>query len=99
MTPAAVAEVARLAGQDVAEAPDGGYVIRDIAGEGPPRVGVVERRGDALWLLLPDGTALRLTGPLAHPRIAGPGHKVWVIGEVAGGELRARRLGVLRTSR
>jgi hypothetical protein len=95
MTPAAMAEVARLAGQEVAEAPDGGYTIRDIAGEGAPRVGVVERRGEALWLIT-GGAALPLSGPLAHPRIAGPGYKVWVIGEIAAdGTLRARRLGVL----
>ena len=86
---AIAAEIARLVGQDVAVTGDG-YVIRDIAGEGPPRLGVVERRGAELWL---DG--LRLDGPLAHPRIAGPGYKVWVLGEEKDGVLRARRLGVL----
>ena len=96
MTPAAVAEVARLVGQDVAEAPDGGYVIRDVAGEGPPRVGVIERRGEELWLC--GERLVRLSGPLAHPRIAGPGYKVWVLGDVlSDGSLRARRMGVLAT--
>jgi hypothetical protein len=94
--PAAVAaEVARLVGQDVDVAPDGqSYTIRDIAGEGPPLVGIVERRGDELWLV-GDGT-VRLVGKLAHPRIAGPGYKVWVIGEVKEDGMHVRRLGVLR---
>ncbi len=87
------AEVARLVGQDVIESRDG-YVIRDVAGEGAPLVGVVERRGAELWLVGP--VTVRLSGPLAHPRIAGPGYKVWVLGDADGaGGLRARRLGVL----
>jgi hypothetical protein len=88
------AEVARLIGQDV-EVRSDGYTIRDIAGEGAPLVGVVERRGDSLWLIGPPAGALRLTGPLAHPRIAGPGYKVWVIGERDGDAVRARRIGIL----
>jgi len=97
--PEIAAEVARLVGQDVAVAPDGeSYAIRDVAGEGAPLVGVVERRGDALWLIGP--TRVRLTGPLAHPRIAGPGYKVWVLGVVeASGAYRVRRLGVLAAPR
>lgn len=92
------AEVARLVGQDVAVAPDGAsYAIRDIAGEGAPIVGAVERRGDDLWLVGP--TTVRLAGPLAHPRIAGPGYKVWVLGPVENGVCRARRLGVLAPAR
>jgi len=79
---------------------DGGYVITDVAGEGRPLVGIVERRGRALWLVPTDadaGTnAVRLSGALAHPRIAGPGYKVWVVGPLEqDGSLRARRLGVL----
>lgn len=94
LVPASLAaEVARLEGHQV-EVTDAGYRILDVAGEGPPRVGVVERRGDALWLR-DDAGAWRLVGPLAVPRIAGPGYKVWVIGETAGDTLRARRLGVL----
>lgn len=88
------AEVARLVGQEVAEVPDG-YVIRDVAGDGPPLVGVVERRGAELWLVRPSG-AVRLVGKLAHPRIAGPGYKVWVVGTASGDGLQVRRLGVLR---
>ena len=95
--PASIAdEVSRLAGQIVVVATDGAsYSIEDVAGEGRPLVGVVERRGAALWLVLGDGAAYRLTGPLARPRLAGPGYKVWVLGTIAGDRLRARRLGVL----
>jgi hypothetical protein len=78
-----------------------GDAIRDIAGEGPPLVGVVERRGEALWLVVEGGgDALRLVGRLAHPRIAGPGYRVWVIGTaVDGGGYQPRRLGVLSPPR
>lgn len=96
-TPALQAEVARLDGHEVTIAADGsGYEIVDVAGEGAPRVGVVEGRERRLWLLGAGGDAVRLSGPLAIPRIAGPGYKVWVIGEVDDrGDLRARRIGVL----
>jgi hypothetical protein len=100
LAPGLADELARLDGQQVTVAADGAsYTIDDIAGEGPPRVGRVDRRGDALWLVEPSGSAHRLTGPLAIPRIAGPGYKVWVIGDIAGDQLRARRLGVLAPPR
>jgi hypothetical protein len=86
----------RLRGQRVSLSYDGGAIaISDIAGEGQPWVGVVERRGDSLWLVSASG-ARRLTGPLARPRIAGPGYTVWVIGAVRGDTLAIRRIGVLR---
>lgn len=89
-------ELARLAGHRVAVAADGrSYRILDVAGEGAPEIGVVERRGAALFLRRADGSRLRLAGPLAVPRIAGPGYKVWVLGRVERGALVARRLGVL----
>lgn len=93
--PAAVAaELARLDGHRVERGP-GGYRIADVAGEGAPLVGVVERRGAALWLV-GDRGGRRLAGPLAQPRIAGPGYKVWVLGaDGPDGSLVARRLGVL----
>lgn len=93
----APAERGRLAGQTI-ERSGSGYRIVDVAGEGPPRVGVVERRGKSLWLVAGD-EALELTGPLAVPRIAGPGYRVWIIGERHGQKLEARRLGVLRPPR
>jgi hypothetical protein len=74
---------------------DGVIVVEDVAGEGHPWVGVVERRGDALVLVTALG-AFELTGPLARPRIAGPGYTVWVTGARDGARLAARRLGVLR---
>jgi len=82
-------ELSRLDGQRVTVT-DGGYRIDDIAGEGAPVVGVVERRGKHLYL-----AELRLTGPLARARIAGPGYKVWAIGTVSGKTLRLRRIGIL----
>jgi hypothetical protein len=93
-------ELGRLQGQRVRLLAGGaGYVIEDVAGEGAPVVGVVERRGEALWLVAADGVAYRLAGALAKPRIAGPGYKIWALGAVTsqGGErvLVARRLGVL----
>lgn len=89
-------ELARLVGHRVAVAPDrASYRILDVAGEGAPEVGVVERRGAALLLRRADGSAIPLAGPLAVPRIAGPGYKVWVLGSVERGALVARRLGVL----
>jgi hypothetical protein len=83
-------ELDRLVGQTVTVAADGSYEIDDVAGEGKPIVGVVERRGGALWV-----GGHRLTGPLAVPRIAGPGYKVWLLGEVRGDTLAVRRIGVL----
>lgn len=74
--------------------PDG--AIADVAGEGRPRVGKIERRGDELWLLGDDGWTGPLAGALAHPRIAGPGYRVWVLGVIdPNGRLHARRIGVL----
>jgi len=95
----AEAIAARLRGQRFAIAADRRAIaIDDIAGEGRPWVGVVERRGEALWLVTAVG-ALRLGGPLARPRIAGPGYAIWVVGDRAGDALDARRLGVLRRPR
>ena len=85
---------ARLAGHTF-RIGDGVLAIDDIAGNGRPWIGTVERRGDALWLLTAVGS-YRLAGPLARPRIAGPGYLVWVIGTRAGKVLTAVRLGVLR---
>lgn len=91
-------ELSRLAGHTV-EVSEAGYIIRDVAGEGTPLIGRIERRGAALYLVVERGETYRLTGPLAKPRIAGPGYKVWVLGTIVrrGGkaELAARRLGVL----
>jgi hypothetical protein len=86
------AELTRLVGQMVAPGPAGCELL-DVAGEGRPLIGTVERRGAELWLV--GEVSLRLEGPLATPRIAGPGHRVWVLGARAGEVLRARRLGVL----
>ena len=69
--------------------------ITDAGGDGAPWIGVVERRGPALWLI-GDGFAWRLAGPLARPRLAGPGYTLWVTGRVDGDALTAGRLGVLR---
>ena len=86
----------RLRGQRVAVAADHrSLVIDDIAGEGRPWVGVVERRGEALWLVTATD-ALRLSGALARPRIAGPGYTVWATGPRDGEVLALRRIGVLR---
>jgi hypothetical protein len=100
-SPAVAAEIARLDGQRFTVASDGAsYTIEDIAGEGPPHVGTIERRGEALYLIEDGGRAWRMSGPLARPRIAGPGYRVWVLGETTDGTgdqatLRPRRLGVL----
>lgn len=93
------AELERLRGHQVRRV-DGGYIIEDIAGEGAPVVGVVERRGRDLYLVAADGAAYRLVGVLARPRIAGPGYKVWALGAVradgrGGPVLEPRRLGIL----
>ncbi|MBT8492032.1 MAG: hypothetical protein KJO07_03140 [Deltaproteobacteria bacterium] len=87
-------ELDRLEGHQVERRADGSYRILDIAGRGAPLVGVVEMRGKALLLRTGD-RAYRLRGPLAHPRMAGPGYKIWVIGKVRGPDLIAERLGVL----
>ncbi len=92
---AAIAE--RLRGQRLARLP-GAIRIDDAGGEGPPWVGTVARRGGALWLV-GDGFALRLTGPLARARLAGPGYAIWATGAVTGDALAAHRLGVLRRPR
>jgi hypothetical protein len=97
LPPGPAAEVERLEGHGV-EVTGADYRILDIAGEGAPRVGVVERRAGALWLVT-ESEALRLAGPLAVPRIAGPGYKVWVVGATDGDTLHARRLGVLAAPR
>jgi hypothetical protein len=89
----------RLRGQRVTVAADRRSVsVDDIAGEGRPWIGAVERRGDALWLIAASG-ALRLTGALARPRIAGPGYTVWATGRRDGDALVLRRIGVLRRPR
>jgi hypothetical protein len=94
--PATAAELGRLVGHRTERLPGERYRLVDVAGEGAPRIGVVERRGAALYLVEPDGAAWRLVGPLAVPRIAGPGYTVWVLGAVdERGALVARRLGVL----
>ena len=85
---------ARLAGH-AHRTGDGVVIVDDVAGEGRPWTGVVERRGEALWLVTALG-ALELTGPLARPRIAGPGYTVWVLGARAGQHLAATRIGILR---
>jgi len=86
--------LSRLEGQTATIGPTG-LEIADVAGEGPPVIGVVERRGDELWLVpdLPD--EVRLLGPLAHPRLLGPGYRVWVIGSRDAGGLTGVRFGVL----
>lgn len=91
-TAAARAMIVRLAGQRV-RWQEGVLAIEDVAGEGRPWIGVVERRGEALWLV--GEVALRMTGPLARPRLAGPGYLVWATGERVGDTLAVRRLGVL----
>jgi hypothetical protein len=102
LPPDVAAEVARLPGQTVEVADDRDrYVIVDVAREGRPLVGIVERRGAELWIVPVDQDAgrpaARLVGPLAHPRLAGPGYKVWILGAAEDdGSLRPRRLGVLR---
>ena len=92
-------EVARLAGHQVKVASDGkSYTITSVAGEGKPTVGVIEPRGDQLWLVS-GAEQYRLVGPLAIPRIAGPRYKVWVYGTFSGQVLRAKRLGILARPR
>ncbi|MBK7534243.1 MAG: hypothetical protein IPI49_02505 [Myxococcales bacterium] len=69
-------------------------LLEDVAGHGRPWVGVVTARGGALWLATSMGE-LRLTGPLARPRLAGPGYLLWAVGRRDAGALRLVRLGVL----
>ena len=88
---------ARLAGQQI-ERDAHAIRIVDVAGEGAPRIGIVARDGEHL-VLITATERFRLAGPLARPRIAGPGYAVWVIGTVARGDvptLTVRRLGILR---
>lgn len=77
---------------------DGVLTVVDIAGDGPAWIGVVERRGDALFLRTAVGT-FKLRGNLARPRIAGPSYLVWVQGtRFTNGDddvLMVRRLGVM----
>lgn len=69
--------------------------ILDIAGQGPAMIGVIERQGEHLVLIDERGKRHRLAGPLAIPRIAGPGYAVWLIGERRGTDLVVQRIGVL----
>jgi hypothetical protein len=95
--PRARAMLDRLVGHHV-RWQDGVLAIDDVAGAGRPWIGVVERRGAALWLA-GAGFALRLTGPLARPRLAGPRYLIWVSGDRDGDALAVRRLGVLEPPR
>lgn len=83
----------RLVGQR-AHRSESVLLLEDIAGLGRPWVGVVQVRCDQLWLVTALD-ALRLTGPLARPRLAGPGYLLWVLGRRQGPELAVARLGVL----
>ena len=98
ITPGLAAEIERLQGHRVTITGNG-YTIDDVAGDGKPLVGVVERRGEHLFLVALDGSSYRLAGPLARPRIAGPGYKIWALGAIDGQAptqvLTPRRLGVL----
>lgn len=88
------AELDRLVGLRV-DVGSNGYQIVDVAGEGAPLVGCVKRDGPSLYFENSEHH-LRLVGPLAVPRIAGPNYKVWIMGHVEAGEvLRATRLGIL----
>lgn len=88
-------ELSRLAGHRVTVAADGAsYTLERVANEGRPVVGTIERRGASLYVRS-NAATVRLAGPLARPRIAGPGYRVWVLGELRSGTLHARRLGVL----
>ena len=88
---------ARLAGHTVAGGGDRVQIV-DVAGEGAPWVGVVERRGRGLWLVPASGAPFELRGPLARPRLAGPGYTIWVLGDLdePAARMQVRRLGVLR---
>jgi hypothetical protein len=71
-------------------------LLENIAGQGRPWVGVVRSRCDALWLDTAVAS-LRLLGPLARPRLAGPGYLLWVTGHRAPltSTLTIHRLGIL----
>ena len=79
------------------------YRIDDIAAEGKPWIGRVRVDGERLALETRGGLVLPLAGPLARKRIAGPGYKLWVIGDLSANTdaagrpaaLFARRMGVL----
>ena len=94
---AARAMLDRLRGHHVGRH-DGALEVVDVAGAGRPWVGVVERRGDELWRA-GEAFAGRLRGPLARPRLAGPGYLVWAIGPLTERDLRVTRLGVLAPPR
>jgi|GEM_PF-2301550 len=87
----------RLVGQRVGWR-DGVLIIDDVGGVGRPWIGIVERRGAALWLV-GAGFELRLTGPLARPRLAGVGYLIWITGARSGEAIAAQRLGVLEPRR
>jgi hypothetical protein len=77
---------------------DGVLMIDDVAGEGRPWIGVVERRRDGLWLR-GQAFAWRLRGSLARPRLMGPGYLMWATGAVDGDDLQLHRIGVLAPPR
>lgn len=92
--PLIAAMASRLAGHRFLAA-DHALILADVAGAGRPWVGVVAVRCGALWLDTAV-TSLRLTGPLARPRLAGPGYLMWAIGRLSPDRsLALHRLGVL----
>lgn len=71
-------------------------LLEDIASLGRPWVGIVRSRCGALFL----DTAVasfRLAGPLARPRLAGPGYLLWLVGtrDPLTSTLTIHRLGIL----
>jgi hypothetical protein len=91
--------MSRLRGHEVRMDPGRLWIV-SIANEGSPWVGTVERRGRALWLVTEESVAIELIGPLARPRLAGPGYTIWALGTFDGStRLRVSRLGVLRPAR
>ncbi len=91
--PLVASMAARLRGHRFREG-DHVLVLERVADRGRPWVGVVSARCDRLWLDTAMGS-LVLTGPLARPRIAGPGYLVWALGRRRGNELMVWRAGVL----
>lgn len=75
------------------------YAIDDIAGAGAPFVGRIVQRSNraGLDLVTTDGRRFQLQGPLARAHLAGPGYKVWIVGDAAGRLLRILRIGILAT--